>query len=153
MPEEVLTAMQGLRVGSQQQQQERQARSGRSRSGQGQQYGDDGLGSRSSSGGGNSRSSRGGVQERWQVVASQGAPAAAVQYPSRGHQQQVHQAPADVGQQLGVALQRAQQHNSRGGQVAPAVGSRLAASALAGLVSGGGVKQQSSQQHVVYAEP
>lgn len=147
-PEEVLAAMQGLRVGSQQQQQERQARPSRSRSGQEQQRGVDGLGSRSSSGGG-SRSSRGGGQDRRQASAPPNVSAAAVQHPSRGHQQ-VHQSPADIGQQLGVALQRAQL-NTRG-RKAPT--SRLAASA--GLAGGGGCggvggKQQNSH-HVALPE-
>jgi hypothetical protein len=164
MPEEVLAAMQGLRVGSSSSgggssshQQQRQPHPRRSRSGQ--QYDAtvvDGL-----------LAGRG--HDRRQASAPLGVPAL-VQHPSHRQQQKqqgsgVHT--IDLGHQLGIAQQRVKvavtsRSQSDGSSLHEApVGSRLAASALAGLVADLGSSRKAnghvnsssgSQQWQAYAE-
>lgn len=177
MPE-VLAAMQGLRVSSgssvrQQQQRPRRSRSGQQQQQQ-QQY--DGLGdslrasSSSSGGGGRSSGSFSRGHERRQASAPPDIPAT-VQHPSR-RQQQHQQGVAyrvereGVAQQVGVGSQpRPRQggssRNHHNGDEVAVGGSRIAANALARLVSGkgpgrtngyGSSKSGSSSQQAVYAE-
>jgi hypothetical protein len=164
MPDEVLAAMQGLRVGSSSSgggssshQQQRQPHPRRSRSGQ--QYDAtvvDGL-----------LAGRG--HDRRQASAPLGVPAL-VQHPSHRQQQKqqgsgVHT--TDLGHQLGIAQQRVKvavtsRSQSDGSSLHEApVGSRLAASALAGLVADLGSSRKAnghvnsssgSQQWQAYAE-